>query len=105
MKTGDVAALVMKKKLCAGGELDEKRYLCEVLSYDAKKKSIFLVVEKYMLQEFSLDAIYDCTIKEDENIISCTGRIRERYCDQHGKVLKIEINNGFYKINVKSVDK
>ena len=105
MKRGDAAVLVMKKVLCADIEMDKTKYLCEMLTFDEKRKALFLVVANHLLQAFSLDAIYECTIKENDAIISCTGRIKERFCNEYGQVVKFEIKNGFYKINVKSVDK
>lgn len=105
MKTDAVATLTMKKNLCAGREIDEKEYMCRVLKYDAKHEKLYLVLENAFLPELSLDAIYECNMRQEESVIMCTGRIRERYQNDHGKILKLEIKNGFYKINVKSVDK
>ena len=105
MKTGDAVVLIMKKMLSTGKGLDEKKYACKVVQYDAKREAIFLSLENDELPAISLDAVYECNIKEAQEVIACTGRIGERYCNQHGKILKLEINNGFYKINLKSVDK
>lgn len=105
MKTGDAVVLIMKKMLLAGEELAGKKYACKVVQYDAKREAVFLSLENDDLPAISLDAIYECNIREDYDLIACTGRIAERYCNQHGKILKFKINNGFYKINLKSVDK
>ena len=105
MKTGEKAALIMKKALLANVGLDEKTYLCEVLRYDSKKQCIYLVLENDLLPAISLDAIYECGIREQEDTIVCTGRVKERYYNASGKILEFEIENGFYKINLKSVDK
>lgn len=105
MKEGNAAVLVMKKVLGTGKEIDKRKFLCEVLRYDSKQETIYLVMKKDVLPAISLDAIYECNIKEEENLIACTGRVQERYYNEHGKILKLKIKNGFYKINVKSVDK
>lgn len=105
MKQGNRAILRMKKNLCAGGALDEKIFFCSVLMYDSKRECIYLVLEDEMLTKISLDAIYECQITTSEYTEICTGRVRERYYNEFGKILQFEIKNGFYKNNVKSVDK
>ena len=105
MKTGDKATLFMKKALLANAGMDEKKYICEVLRYEANRECIYLVLENDLLPAISLDAVYECRIHEQEKDIACTGRIRERYYNAEGKILEFEIENGLYKINLKSVDK
>jgi len=105
MKQGNHAELVMNKVLRAGQELNESKYFCKVLRYDVKQECIYLVLEEDSLEKISLDIIYECTVYTAEHKIVSTGRIKERYNDENGHVLKFEIENGFYKINVKSVDK
>ncbi|MBQ8559257.1 MAG: hypothetical protein IJ439_04660 [Tyzzerella sp.] len=105
MKPGNDAKLLMKKTLRKGSNLDEKPYLCKVFRYDVKQESIYLVLKNDEVTALSLDAIYECSIRESERDTFCTGRIKERYHNESGKILKFEIENGFYKINLKSVDK
>ena len=105
MKTGDKAVLTMKKVLLANTELDEKNYLCKVLRYEPKQECIYLVLENDLLPAVSLDALYECRIQESEKVLICTGRIKERFYNEYGKILELEIENGFYKISLKSVDK
>ena len=105
MKTGDKAVLNMKKTLLVNTVPDEKNYLCEVLRYEPKQECIYLVLENDLLPAVSLDAVYECRIQEQKDTLICTGRIKERYYNAYGKILKLEIENGFYKINLKSVDK
>ena len=105
MKRGTDAKIKMKKNLCKDVAMDQKVYFCKVLSYDAKQECIYLVLENDELTALSLDGIYECRIHEAERDVFCTGRIRERYHSEAGKILKFEIENGFYKINLKSVDK
>jgi len=105
MKQGSVATLWMKKALGATAVLDDKIYDCKVLLYDGKQECIYLVLENDLLPAISLDGIYECRVNQAEEQVLCTGRVRERYENQFGKILKFEIENGFYKINLKSVDK
>ena len=105
MKTGDKVVLTMKNTLLANEQLDEKNYLCEVLRYEPKRECIYLVLENDLLPTISLDAVYQCKIAEEDGECICTGRIKERYYNEYGKILVLEIGNGFYKISVKSVDK
>lgn len=105
MKQGNRAQLIMKKNLCTDMNVDNKIYFCQIIRYDEKQECIYLVLEKEALTDISLDAIYECSIDSTEDVTVCTGRVRERYNDTFGQVLKFEIKNGFYKINVKSVDK
>lgn len=101
----DTVELRMRKLLCAGVKTDEKVYLCELLRYDKKHEALYLTVTSEELTSISLDAVYDCEMKSGEEILQCTGRVKERYCQKDGKTIKFEIENGFYKINIKTVDK
>lgn len=101
MRRGDSATLYMKKTLRAGDRLDEGIYSGEVLRYDEKKECIYFRLEPGKLTELSLDAIYECKIETEKERLNCTGRIKERYCGAAGKIFKFEIENGFYKINLK----
>ncbi|MEE1314383.1 MAG: hypothetical protein UHS49_01270 [Faecalimonas sp.] len=105
MRAGDYAKLQMNKMLKAGESLDENQYLCRVLRFDAKKEWIYLSLEQAELPAISLDAIYSCKIRTAEEQLSCTVRVRERYCGAEGKTLVLVLENGFYKINLNSVDK
>ncbi len=101
MKKGSHAELYLKKLLHVGATLDEREHHATVLRYDEKKECIFFLLESGKLTDLSLDAIYECEIQTEEGSISCTGRISERYCGASGKTFKYEIENGFYKINLK----
>lgn len=89
--------LTMKKTLLQTAAIDERAYPCSVLRYDAKQECLYLALEEDPLSSVSLDAVYECHIQEEQRGISCTGRIRERFCHEAGKVLKLELENGFYK--------
>lgn len=105
MKKVDKVEIQMKKALCTGAILDDQTYVCELLKYDGKRECLYLEVSTADLQAFSLDAIYECKLQSGTSVLECTGRIKERYCQGNRKVIKFEIENGFYKISIKSVDK
>lgn len=105
MKRGDRVELKMEKVLRAQDTKDKATYACTVLEYDAGRESICLLLEAGKLTDISLDAIYSCKIQSEEEQISCTGRICERYYGKAGKIIEFQIKSGFYKINLKSVDK
>ena len=90
---GSTARLKMKKMILDGGYFNDTEYICKVAN-------IYLLTGKTELPEFSLDAIYECVLDEEEQETACAGVIRERYWSKHGKVLVFHIENGFYKKNV-----
>ena len=105
MRKGDIANLQMRKMLGVGKQTEDIYYKCTVLKYDEKKECIYFLLESDSLAVISLDAVYGCEIQTEKEMVSCMGRIRERYCGPQGKILKFQIKNGFYKINLKCVDK
>lgn len=105
MKKVERVELKMQKTLRVGDALDENVYSCEYLRFDSRKECLYLLVNSSELTAFSLDAIYFCELQSGKEILQCTGRIKERSNQKAGKILKLEIENGFYKINIKSVDK
>lgn len=105
MRQGSKAELEMKRMLHAEDTVNAKVFRCEIFRYDAEKECIYLLLEEGELSEISLDALYECRIDEAEGKILCDGRIQERYRGEKGEILEFRIENGFYKINLKSVDK
>ena len=105
MKYGDKVKLYMKKSILVDEEKNEKIFDCNVLRYESKEESIYLMLENDELQNISLDAIYECELESQSEYVSCEGTVKERFYNEHGKILKLQIQNGFYKINVKLVDK
>lgn len=101
MRQGDIAELKMQKVLCERHRMDENVYTCDVLRYDAQEECIVLLLKEDKLTAISLDAVYRCEVKRDGTCMWCTGRICKRYCDAQGKILKLRVENGFYKINIK----
>jgi len=105
MKQGNRVELKMKKMLCTPESIDEKKHLCKVLRYDVKEECIYLMLGNDLLTDISLDALYECEVEGSEGKMHCSGVVKDRYYNEFGKIIKFEIKNGFYKINVKSVDK
>ena len=105
MRKGDQAKLTIKKYLRKCYEKEYSACTATVWKYDSKEGYIYFVLENEELINVSLDIIYGCEIFTADEIVSCTGRIKERYYNENGKRLKFEIENGFYKINLNSVDK
>ena len=105
MRKGDQAVLKVKKMLRSGANWGSESWNCEVLSFDEKEECLYFLLKEGGLEELSLEGIYECCVWSSEVETKCTGRIRERYNGKRGKTIKFLIENGFYKINVKSVDK
>lgn len=101
MKKGDGFTLQMKQVLRIGASMQDTVLQGKVVHFDEKEACLYLCLETGKLTEVSLDAIYECRVVSGEEQLLCTGRIRERYCSESGKICKMEIKNGFYKINLK----
>ena len=56
-----------------------RNILCKVAEYEKEQANIYLLTGKTELPEFSLDAIYECVLDEEEQETACAGVIRERY--------------------------
>ena len=96
MYEGCAASLRMLRMILENGSFDEMTHECHVLTYNPQEECIYLLAEKTDLPVFSLDGIYECTFRTKEEM-KCKGMIRERYWNKQGKVIKFQIQNGFYK--------
>ena len=105
MREKKQAMLVMKKMLRAGKKVDRNAYVCSVHSYQEQTESLYLLLEEGELTDVSLDAVYECKIREQSCEIQATGRIKERYRSEQGPMMEMRVENGFYKNRIKSVDK
>ena len=105
MKKVDRVEIYMQRTLRVGDTTDKTVYPCEYLRYDSRKECLYLLAKDTALTAFSLDAVYICELQTGDEELQCTGRMKERSNQPVGKVLKIEIENGFYKNNIKPVDK
>lgn len=99
------AKIKMIKSLLTDGLVGEKTYNCDVMRYDKEEESIYLSLRDENLADISLDGIYECIIYRGSVGIKCEGRITERYVNQDEKIIRFRVEKGFYKINIKYVDK
>lgn len=97
------ADLRMTRVVLQEGQFDKSAHHCKVIRYNPEEESIYLMVGKSDITEFSLDGIYECTISCEDGPKWCTGVIRERYWSKIGKVLVFRIQNGFYKNNLNKI--
>ena len=105
MKKGDHVELKAKKTLRIGDSLNENKYAGKILWYQEKEESLYITLDDCEVEELSLDNIYECRIKSKDCYMDCTGRIKDRYIGEEGPTIRLWIENGFYKISIKSVDK
>lgn len=97
--------LEMKKMLLTDGILEPKIFHGHVWRYGKEEECLYLQLEDENLSAISLDAVYECRVQEGRQMFTATGKVRERYCNEAGEILEFRIQNGFYKNNIKSVDK
>ena len=72
---GSTARLKMKKMILDGGYFNDTEYICKVAAYEKEQANIYLLTGKTELPEFSLDAIYECVLDEEEQETVCAGVI------------------------------
>ena len=95
----------MKKVLLAGKVLEQKVFQCNILRYNAEQERVYLVLEKDELTNMFFGWNLCVRIETGKMWLVGEGRIVERYYNEAGKILELQIENGFYKNNIKSVDK
>ena len=91
------ADLSMIRVILGDGYYDESVYTCRIIRYIPEKECVYLLTGDTELSRFSLDAIYECSIQKDSDIIKCQGFLTERYKSKLGNVVVMKIQNGFYK--------
>ena len=91
------ADLSMVRVILGDGCYDGLVHACSVIRYIPEKECIYLLVGETKLSEFSLDALYECSIHNENEILKCQGFLTERYSSKQGKVVVFRIQNGFYK--------
>ena len=84
--------------LAADGIFDEATRQCRVEKYDPEEDYIYLELKEDELTVISLDAKYRCYISTRTELLYCTGVVKERYCRDDRKFLKLRIENGFYNV-------
>ena len=101
MYDGDKAVIKMVKYLKEDRELDKSVYGCTVIEYQKDLEQLHLRMTSGNLEDISLDAIYECKIKTLQGESVCTGIIQDRFENRAGMILKLQIQNGFYEVNIK----
>lgn len=96
MEKGDKVRVRMQRVLHPEVVMDEAGYECEILRYDSKDERIYLLLKEAALRDISLDAVYSCVILGKDETEKLTGRMKERYISEAGKVLELQIENGIY---------
>ena len=91
------ASLRMKRVILQNGHFNENEYKCQVITYNSEEESIYLLTGDNELPLFSLDALYECTLKTETEEILCEGVIKERYFNKLGRIVVLYVRNGFYK--------
>lgn len=94
------ADLRMVRVILKDGFFDDLSYHCKIIRYIEEEESIYLLTGKVDLPTFSLDGIYECTIRTKDGPVVCSGTIRERYWSKVGRVIVFRVENGFYKNNL-----
>lgn len=96
MYEGNPLELRMKKMIVSGEKMETAPFHCQIIRYDKEEERIYMVLVDAKLPEVSLDAVYECVIAARGQLLSCDGRIRERYYNHYGKVLVLQVENGFF---------
>ena len=91
------AKLSMVRVILGDSYYDDTKYDCTIIRYIPEKESIYLLAGNTDLPAFSLDALYECSICQQDGTLSCQGFVKERYISKSGKVVVFQIQNGFYK--------
>ncbi len=105
MCEGKKAELEMKRVILSGEVLRTKVFQCKTLTYHSEEECVYLLLTGDSLTDILLDAVYELRIETGTAWHACEGRIKDRYYNEQGKILKFQIENGIYKNNIKSVDK
>ena len=99
MYEGNPADLRMVKLISADAVLDEAIHKCQVFKYDMEEDFIYLELKEHDLTTISLDAKYRCYIATRNELLCCTGVVKERFHSEDGNMLVFRIENGFYTIS------
>ena len=85
--------------ISADAVLDEAIHKCQVFKYDMEEDFIYLELKENDLTTISLDAKYRCYIATRNELLCCTGVVKERFHSEDGNMLVFRIENGFYTIS------
>lgn len=101
MYDGEKSTIIMVKSLKEGIEIDKNLYKCTVIEYQKESEQVHLLMETGEMRNISLDALYECRIDTMKGEVYCVGKIKERYGNHAGKILVLQVLNGFYEKNMK----
>ena len=96
-----VIELTEDQALVYGMKVKQQTMRGRVLTYAEKSGEVIFCAEDD-LQEFSLDMLYKCLIKDIQDGYTGLGRIKERFRSKDGKLVVFTLQKGLYKINIKS---
>lgn len=105
MYEGNLVTLELKSTLNGRALPAQRIHECKVIEFDEEKDRMILLLRSGELQELRLSSKYDCMIHMGREGLLCTGEVTRRYRGEKGNIVEFCIENGFYKININSVDK
>lgn len=101
IQIGCPVEIKMVKMMLEGEKINSQGYFAEILEYKPLTERIYLVLREGHLEDISLDAVYECSIEEEREPKLCYGVIIERFKDKRGDIVVFQLENGYYKKNLK----
>lgn len=92
------AVLQMKRVFLKTEKYNRKKYMTRIKVYEPEKEELTLYTSRGDVNEFSLDAVYECIFEVKEGRFGCEGVIRKRFRDNEKDQIVFRIQNGFYKV-------
>ena len=92
------AVLQMKKVFLKDEKYNRKKYMTRIKNYDPQQEEMTLYTSRGDVDEFSLDAVYECIFEVKEGRFGCEGVIRKRFRSQEKDQVVFRTQNGFYKV-------
>ena len=92
------AVLQMKKVFLKDEKYNRKKYMTRIKNYDPQQEEMTLYTSRGDVDEFSLDAVYECIFEVKEGRFGSEGVIRKRFRSQEKDQVVFRIQNGFYKV-------
>ena len=92
------AVLQMKHAFLKTEKYNRKKYMTRIKTYDPVSEEMTLYTSRGDVDEFSLDAVYECIFEVKEGRFGCEGVIRKRFRSQEKDQVVFRIQNGFYKV-------
>lgn len=105
MYEGNLVRLRLENSMNGSKNMEGMVHECQVLSYEDDKDRLVMLLRKGDLSSIQLSAKYECVIFDETKGLRCSGEVEKRYRGEKGNIIEFYIKNGFYKINLNSVDK